>query len=879
MLTVARLAAGLRLRLVSPAPIGPLLLTLTLFVLAAPLCAAATTYYVSPSGNDNNAGTQAAPFLTIKQAITNNAVSGDTVTLEDGTYTGPGDVDLDFSGKSITVNSVNGAATTIIDCGGTTLTPHRAFYFHTNEANAIISGLTIKNGNESQPTNQNNNGGAIYIESGCTVTLIDCTLTGNTTTCGGYGFVGGGGVYNSGMVALRGCTIKGNTAAGGVDEGYGGGVDNDGGTVTLTDCTFNGNTATGVGKRIGNGLGGGLYNNDGTVMLTNCSFSGNTAGDGGGVFNLSGAATLAECTLTNNTSTAGSGGGVYSSSQGTTMTGTATLTNCTLSGNTANTDGGGVYNTNGLTLTNCLLTGNTTSSGNGGGIANEQEYSNGPAPMALLQFCTLSINTATATGAQGGALENDGTAMLTDDILWDNTAGTANEIGTPTSGSTTNVTYCDIQGGYAGNINLDPRFANPANGDFHVSVGSPALLAGTPITGVTTDLVGKTRNASHPTLGAYEVAAPAVTTITLASSHPTSLYGQSVTFTATVMGSSPTGNVTFTDTTTGASLGMASLSGGTAAVMTSSLTVGNHQIVAAYAGDVNNAASMSNPLTQTVTPTPAQLLWNKTDGTAALWRVNADGTFSSVTYGPFPGWTARAVAEAPNGTTDLLWTNTNGQASLWNVTALTASGYTARQYGPYTGYTAVSLSVGADGSPHLLWDKTDGTALLWTVNPSNGGFTYTSFGPFSGWTAKAVASGATVTDLLWTNVNGTADGYRIAANGSLTQHTFGPYANYTATSLSVGPDDGAHLLWDKTDGTALLWNADFSSGRFTYTPYGPFSGYAARAIATGPDNVTHILWDTNNGTASLWNVTGSGYTYHAFGPFAGWTAVAVSAGP
>ncbi len=278
-------------------------------------------------------------------------------------------------------------------------------------------------------------------------------------------------------------------------------------------------------------------------------------------------------------------------------------------------------------------------------------------------------------------------------------------------------------------------------------------------------------------------------------------------------------------------------------------------------------------------PGHAHLLWNKTDGTASLWTVNSDGTFATVAYGPFSGWTARATAAAPDGTNWLLWTNTNGTASLWHVTALTASGYTATQYGPYPAYSAVSLSVGSDGSPHLLWDKTDGTANLWTVNPASGSFTYTPYGPYAGWTARSIASGATVTDLLWTKTDGTASGYRIASDGSLTYHTFGPYTGYTATSLSVGPDDGAHLLWDKTDGTALLWSVDFSTGAFTYTPYGPFSGYAARAIATGPDNVTHILWNATNGVASLWNVTGSGYTYTAYGPYSGWTAVAVSAGP
>ena len=55
----------------------------------------------------------------------------------------------------------------------------------------------------------------------------------------------------------------------------------------------------------------------------------------------------------------------------------------------------------------------------------------------------------------------------------------------------------------------------------------------------------------------------------------------------------------------------------------------------------------------------AQLLWNKTDGTASLWTVNPDNSFASITYGPFAGWTAKAVAAAPDGSDWLLWTNTN----------------------------------------------------------------------------------------------------------------------------------------------------------------------------------------------------------------------------
>ena len=47
------------------------------------------TYYVATTGNDSNPGTEAEPFLTLQRA--NNALSaGDTVIVEDGTYTGTG---------------------------------------------------------------------------------------------------------------------------------------------------------------------------------------------------------------------------------------------------------------------------------------------------------------------------------------------------------------------------------------------------------------------------------------------------------------------------------------------------------------------------------------------------------------------------------------------------------------------------------------------------------------------------------------------------------------------------------------------------------------------------------------------------------------------
>ncbi len=308
-------------------------------------------------------------------------------------------------------------------------------------------------------------------------------------------------------------------------------------------------------------------------------------------------------------------------------------------------------------------------------------------------------------------------------------------------------------------------------------------------------------------------------------------------------------------------------------IMTDAVTGTTPVTITAGSGSATFTASL---YLYTPSGLPAEhVLWKNANGTTSIWTLNQAGTYIHHEFGPYAGWTAKAIADGPDGRTHVLWTNTNGAAALWNLDNSTGQ-FTYASYGPFTGFAAVSLSVGGDGNPHLLWDKTDGTAVLWTINHTTGSYTFTSYGPFPGWTAKALASGATVTDLLWTKTDGTMCGYRIAANGSLTYHTFGPFTGYTATALSVGPDDGAHPLWDSANGSAALWSADFTSGAFTFGSFGPFSGWSAAGVATGADNITHLLWDNTTGQISLWSVTGSGHTHAEYGPFAGWTAVGIA---
>jgi MYXO-CTERM domain-containing protein len=63
--------------------------------------ASAAEYYVSPTGSDSNAGTQASPFATVQKA-NNSAAAGDTIWMRGGTYSTTGQITLSKSGTSDT---------------------------------------------------------------------------------------------------------------------------------------------------------------------------------------------------------------------------------------------------------------------------------------------------------------------------------------------------------------------------------------------------------------------------------------------------------------------------------------------------------------------------------------------------------------------------------------------------------------------------------------------------------------------------------------------------------------------------------------------------------------------------------------------------------
>ncbi len=280
---------------------------------------------------------------------------------------------------------------------------------------------------------------------------------------------------------------------------------------------------------------------------------------------------------------------------------------------------------------------------------------------------------------------------------------------------------------------------------------------------------------------------------------------------------------------------------------------------------------------------PVHVLWSSTNGMLSLWNFNpSTGSFTQNSYGPFPGWSASAIADGPDGLTRVLWVNTGGAASIWSVDPLTGA-LTQNTFGPYPGWSATALSAGADNTTHVLWSSTKGASSLWNYSTITGGFTQNSYGPYADWSARSVADGPDgMTRMLWVNPNGAASIWSVdSTTGALTQNSFGPFPGWNAAALAVNYADTTHVLWTNSGGAASVWNYSTSTGAFTQNTYGPFAGWSAASLADGPDENVQLLWDSTSGSSSIWdldNVSGA-FTPYTFGPFPGWTTTAITSYP
>jgi len=327
-----------------------------------------------------------------------------------------------------------------------------------------------------------------------------------------------------GTAILDGFTLTGGNANRNYPRNCGGGMFNVSGSPTVANCRFEANVAYD---------GAGMHNRDfSSPSVTACAFVNNLAGQGGAISNLNRSSpAVTNCLFENNLARCWDGGALYCVNYS-----RPTVLHSRFRGNAANYDGGSVCNLHWSSprFYNCEFTNELA-----GGAGGVMYCFNGS--QAKMIGCTLSNNTA----ANGAALAFDSFAKgeavveartgefwrdnlgktvhagrglvldcgskeestprgteaaqgpsnvyVANSIVWDGADGIWNA-----DGSTVTIVYSDVYGGWPGegNLDADPLFMDAGSGDFHLTLGSPCVDAGSdPLVpaGITTDLDGSPR--------------------------------------------------------------------------------------------------------------------------------------------------------------------------------------------------------------------------------------------------------------------------------------------------------------------------------------------------------------------------------------------------
>ncbi len=367
------------------------------------------------------------------------------------------------------------------------------------------------------------------------------------------------------------------------------------------------------------------------------------------------------------------------------------------------------------------------------------------------------------TGTFYVTFETSGTQSLTaTDSSTSTITGTASSLGVQAGSAAlsnpdaTATTFATAVGSSASGQSVTLTATVTASGVASPTDGTVTFFAGSTVLGTVS--LNRTNQASYPagplsagTYAFYAVydgdaatykpsASPVFTqvvnhfaaNVALSASSPTSSFGQSLTFTATVSvvgvagvtSPAPTGMVTFYDGTT--ALGTESLNASNQAMLTtSSLAPGTHSIVAVYTGDTLTQTNQSVTLAETVTPTSQSVVYVDpawADDTK-LSQVILDGNMLTIGVNAFVTIQGGVDGVAPGGTVNVLAGTYSEQVTIGQSLSIAGAGASSTILSAPTGATGgsqIELSGGSTVSVTISGLSLSGASLLSGIAENSG---------------------------------------------------------------------------------------------------------------------------------------------------------------
>lgn len=364
--------------------------------------------------------------------------------------------------------------------------------------------------------------------------------------------------------------------------------------------------------------------------------------------------------------------------------------------------------------------------------------------------------------------------------------------------------------------------------------------------------------------------APTTPSISFTTTTPNISSGDSATFKISIgtptAAQGATGTVTFTDSTTSAALGSATVTNGSATFSTTTLTTGGtHTITAAYSGDASYKSATPSPVTINVQQSTA----TTTTLTSTAGTVGGAAVTLTATVNPAPS-AASTVSFYDSGAL----IGTSAVSPTTGIATLTVANFSGGTHSLTAVFAGDSAHTGSTGALSLTINRNVTTASL--VSPASAGYgssvTVVSKLTYGNAGATAPAVGLTGVVSFYDNSVTPAVLLGSAIPVFSTDGTTGSYvATFSLPTLNAGSHSiSATYIGDASYAgsastrlalTITKANQTVTFAAFSPAVYGSAGPYTLDATASSGLPVTYAVSGAATLSGNVLTVTGAGTTY------------------